>query len=510
MYIDWQEISGQRHIAHLAATIAQRWGVWVGFIDEHGAQVNLCAQKHRPERPLCEAFLVNPSIEQGSCSGSLRAWTEGAQQITSYALTERTCHAGFRALLAPVMRNASQRVGYVYASGFMTQQDEVQQTIALKQRVRHLTQQGAEASALERLPVLSTQDIGVVGSLVQTLASLFAASISEVDLVKGGADATLFEEMIGQSPVMLRLFRLIERVARSEANALVLGENGTGKELVARAIHKRSARSAHPLLVQNCAAFPPQLMESELFGHKKGAYSGAHRDRQGLFSQAHRGTFFLDEIGELDLGLQAKLLRVLQEGTFTPVGDSVAQKVDVRMICATNRDLQQMVRDGTFRQDLYYRVNVVTLNTPALRNRSADIPLLCEHFLTKASARHGIAKKSLGPEVLDALMSHDWPGNVRQLDNEIERMAILSGQDMVIGAEHLSEQLGNASAPQMVWDALEHMTLPEAQELIERRMILAALKSTNWNKSQSARRLGVSRRNLIRKVAHYNFEESDS
>lgn len=508
MYIDWQAISAQRHIAQLARAVAQRWGIWVGFIDEHGAQVELCPQQGRPVRALCEMFLVNPSLQEGSCGGSLRRWAKEAQLTSSYALTKKTCHAGFHAVLSPVMRSASQRVGYVYASGFLTQSGELHQTIELKQRTRHLTQQGVSTSTIEGLPLLSSQDVESLGTLMQTLASLFASSIPESDVLKGGADATLFEDMIGESPIMLNLFRLIERVARSEANALVLGANGTGKELVARAIHKRSARHANPLMIQNCAAFPPQLMESELFGHKKGAYSGAHRDRQGLFAQAHRGTFFLDEIGELDLALQAKLLRVLQEGTFTPVGDNVAQKVDVRMICATNRDLQGMVRDGTFRQDLYYRVNVITLRTPDLRNRSADIPLLCDHFLTKARSRHEIARKTLSPEVLSALVAYEWPGNVRQLDNEIERMAILSGEDTVIGPEHLSEQLGRVPERDFVLDVLDDMTLPEAQEMIERRMILAALESTNWNKSQSAKRLGVSRRNLIRKVAHYAFEPS--
>ena len=326
--------------------------------------------------------------------------------------------------------------------------------------------------------------------------------------------------IVGRSAPMQELFRVLDRIRGSNATALVLGENGTGKELVARAIHRMSKRSDKRFVATNCSAFNDNLLESELFGHKRGSFTGAVGDKPGLFSVADGGTFFLDEAGDMSPALQVKLLRVLQEGVFMPVGATEPKKVDVRIVAATNRDLQTMVREGTFREDLYYRLNVVQIRVPALRERKDDIPLLAEFFLGRLAQRDG-RHKALSRAALDRLLAHRWPGNVRELENEIERLWVLSGDEGLIGEEHLSPALGRGLVPAVTSssdrrpaaatdEALEGLTdksLPDAVEALERRMITDGLRAAKGNKTRAAEALGISRRNLIRKVQAYALDD---
>ncbi|MBX3250782.1 MAG: sigma 54-interacting transcriptional regulator [Myxococcales bacterium] len=323
--------------------------------------------------------------------------------------------------------------------------------------------------------------------------------------------------IVGRSAPMQELFRILDRIRGSNATALILGENGTGKELVARAIHRMSKRADKRFVATNCSAFNDNLLESELFGHKRGSFTGAVGDKPGLFTVADGGTFFLDEVGDMSPALQVKLLRVLQEGVFMPVGATEQKKVDVRIIAATNRDLQTMVREGTFREDLYYRLNVVQIRVPSLRERKDDIPLLGEFFLRRLAERDG-RHKTLSRGALDRLLTHHWPGNVRELENEIERLWVLSGDEHLIGEEHLSPTVGRSPAPER--RAAEAMTpsaepmalepglsLPDAVETLERRMIAEGLRAAKGNKTRAAETLGISRRNLIRKVQAYGLDE---
>src|SRR5262249_8361081 len=234
------------------------------------------------------------------------------------------------------------------------------------------------------------------------------------------------------------------KVIESDATVLVNGENGTGKELIARAIHYNSRRADERFVVQNCSAFNDNLLDSELFGHKKGAFTGAIADKQGLFEVADCGTFFLDEIGDMSPALQVKVLRVLQEGTFTPVGDTALRTVDVRIIAATNRDLKRMVERGEFREDLYYRINVIQLTVPPLRERGDDIPVLVDHFLRRNAKGRRLKAKKLSQTCLQRLMEYPWPGNIRELENEIERLAVLAGDDKMIAEELLSPRIQKA------------------------------------------------------------------
>ncbi len=317
-----------------------------------------------------------------------------------------------------------------------------------------------------------------------------------------------FGLLIGKSDVMGEVFSLIERLKNVEVPVLITGESGTGKELVARAIHASSQRAKGPLVVQNCSAFNENLLESEFFGHVRGAFSGAIKDKRGLFEEAHQGTFFLDELGEMGLPLQAKLLRVLQDGTFTALGDTKPKKVDVRIVAATNRSLEEMVKKGTFREDLYYRVNVVSIHLPPLRERRNDIPILVESFLKKHEEKQQ-RKIQISTAAIRALTNYDWPGNVRQLQNEVERFLIMSGPDIEVSVEHLSPVVRGATDAQIAGGALIQLstgTLKDALSIVERDMIVASLKRSGGNKSESAKELGISRSSLISKVKEYQLE----
>ncbi|MGF1468300.1 MAG: sigma-54 interaction domain-containing protein [Sandaracinaceae bacterium] len=327
-------------------------------------------------------------------------------------------------------------------------------------------------------------------------------------------EGSRYAGIVGSSPPMTALFRMLERIRSSDATVLVLGANGTGKELVAKAIHAQSRRADQAFVATNCSAFNDNLLESELFGHRRGAFTGAVSDKPGLFQVADGGTFFMDEVGDMSPALQVKLLRVLQEGIFMPVGGTEHRKVDVRIIAATNRDLATMVREGAFREDLYYRLHVVSLRVPPLKERVGDIPLLVEHFLGRLAKREG-RTKSLTQRAMDRLLGHERPGNVRELENEMERVWVLSGDETVIDEDLLSPSVRRArpsAAPPASLPTAEGgpaivpSTLPAAVEALERRMIEDELRRNKGNKTRTAEARGISRRNLIRKVQGYGLD----
>jgi two-component system response regulator HupR/HoxA len=276
---------------------------------------------------------------------------------------------------------------------------------------------------------------------------------------------------------------------------------------VAKAVHYNGPRKDKIFVVQNCSAFNDNLLDSELFGHQKGSFTGAIADKKGLFEIADGGTFFLDEIGEMSPTLQVKLLRVLQEGTFLPVGGTKPRKVDVRIIAATNRDLKKMVAKGEFREDLYYRVNVINVFLPPLRERRDDIPVLVEAFLKRHSERKKVPEKQISKRGMERLMDYDWPGNVRELENEIERLVVLAGESTAIEEELLSQRIKTEVEREELMGKKMAGRLPDAVEALERKMIYDELKKTRWNKTKAADTLGISRRNLIRKVAKYGLDQ---
>ncbi len=307
-----------------------------------------------------------------------------------------------------------------------------------------------------------------------------------------------FKDLIGRSRSMQNVFSLVERVGHTDVNVLILGESGTGKELVARGLHNTSDRATKPFIAINCGAIPESLLESELFGHAKGSFTGAVSDKEGLFRAAHGGTLFLDEIGDMPIQLQVKLLRVLQERKIRPVGKNDDIPIDVRIVAATHRDLRKQIASGHFREDLYYRLAVLPIHLPPLRERREDIPLLAAHFLRKYSAAHGLAVRSIRPEVLKTLMDHSWPGNIRELENSIERALVLCD-----GTELREVSLGMPTGG----NAASDISFPENWTLqdLERAYIEHVLSRCGGVKEKAARVLGINRKTLYRKEKEYGF-----
>ena len=319
--------------------------------------------------------------------------------------------------------------------------------------------------------------------------------LSELETLRHELEARFHVgEIVSRSPLMQRLFEVIPAIAVSPSTVLVTGETGTGKELMARTIHGLSKRSKGPFIALNCGALPDSLLESELFGYKAGAFTGATKDKPGRFAMANGGTLFLDEIGEISPALQVRLLRVLQERSFEPLGGTTTIQADARIIVATNRDLSAMVKSGTFREDLYYRINVVRVELPPLRRRKEDLPLLVEQFIVKFNRLHHATVQGISPEALSLLMAHDWPGNVRELENIIERAFVLC-PDGIIEIAHLPDEItlhGSRST--------SSATLHDARSQLELQAIRSSLERNNFNRLAVAQELGMHKTTLFRKI----------
>ncbi|NOZ87635.1 MAG: sigma-54-dependent Fis family transcriptional regulator [Deltaproteobacteria bacterium] len=312
--------------------------------------------------------------------------------------------------------------------------------------------------------------------------------------------------IIGQSPAMQRLFSEIEKVAPTKGRVLITGESGTGKELVARSIHSKSPRSNGAFVKLNCAAIPTELIESELFGHERGAFSGAAGRKKGKFELADGGTLFLDEIGDMSLATQAKVLRVLQTGEFTRVGGERSLKADVRVIAATNKNLEDEIEQGRFREDLFFRLNVIPIKTPPLKTRKEDIPLLIEHFVGHFCRENNFRNKKVDPKVIERLQSYDWPGNVRELKNMIERLVIMSGP--VITLADLPEPTARRRTGFSISD-LNNSKLKDVREAVEKEYIKLKLEENNWNISKTADALGLERTNLHKKINQHGLKRPE-
>ncbi len=343
-------------------------------------------------------------------------------------------------------------------------------------------------------------------------ATANAALVREVEALRSEVGRRYqLENIIGRSPKMQEVFKTVLTVAPLKTTVLITGESGTGKELVAKAIHYGSPRAARPLVTLNCAAIPETLLESELFGHEKGSFTDAHTKKLGQFELAHGGTLFLDEIGEMGSATQSKLLRVLEHGEFLRVGGTKPVTVDVRIIAATNRDLEAGIRNGTFRADLYYRLNVVTVHLPPLRERRDDLLLLVRHFTALKAREMGIPEKTFTPEAIDALLRYPWPGNVRELENLVERMLVLT-DSATIGVDDLPEQiqrtdLNPGSIKEQVLSGRK--SLGSAVDDFEREIILEALASTDFNQTRAAEMLGTTRRILKYRMDKLGIQAPD-
>ncbi|MBK7539237.1 MAG: sigma 54-interacting transcriptional regulator [Myxococcales bacterium] len=444
-----------------------------------------------------EAYRLLSRTVAERCASDAAALTDALQGATG-AVVHRGV-AGLCAVAAPIY-GAAGVVGAAVATLARTADSEGELAALLC-----VTAEEARA-VLERTAVLSEQDLLHAKDLVAQAAraaSRLAASDPENAGQALASGRHPFLEMIGTAPAILEVTKLVEKVAKSHATALIHGESGTGKELVARAIHYHGPRAKKPFVVQNCSAFNDNLLESALFGHVRGAFTGAVKDQRGLFEAADGGTFFLDEVGDMSAALQVKLLRVLQEGTFTPVGGTKPIKVDVRVVAASHKDLSAMVSRREFREDLFYRLNVLKISLPPLRDRKSDIPLLVRHFLRK----HQPANRTLPrmtPAAMAVLMAYPWPGNIRELEHEIERMLVLAGNTDELGPSLISTRIhggGQAAAPLTVPLAdLVRATISQA--------ITAGLVRAAGDREALARDLGVSRPYLEAQCAQLGIDAS--
>jgi len=417
-------------------------------------------------------------------------------------------------LVVPVYEGG-KRYGFVFAGGFLekspTADEEAE--ITKKSLPYHGTKITDEKAALREIPVLSENQI-------QSLRDVIEFGIEEVrryhheriarhaEIIDSSILRTRndpFRAIVGQSVAMQELYSLLDKLRDSESTVLIQGENGTGKEMVAKAIYANSLRCNRAFVTQNCSALNDNLLDSELFGHIRGSFTGAIRDKKGLFEVADGATLFMDEVGDMSRVLQVKVLRVLQEGMFVPVGGIETKHVDVRIIAATNKDLRQMVEEGTFREDLFYRINVINLRVPSLRERREDIPSLVDHFLRRYSKSSKDIQKRFSPLALDALMAFNWPGNVRQLENEVQRATVLSGKSPTIDVSTLSPSVTQAAAGTIQVKAQGKLRV--AMEHVERQILLDGLRRSRWNKSKLSRELGISRATLIWKIQKYGLVE---
>ncbi len=314
-----------------------------------------------------------------------------------------------------------------------------------------------------------------------------------------------FTNIVGRSRVMKEVFHIVERICRTDSNVLITGESGTGKELIARTIHVQGMRKGGPFVPVNCAAIPQELLESEFFGHERGSFTGAHERKIGKFEAAGNGIMFLDEISTLRQDLQAKLLRVLQEREFTRVGGTQPIKVNAQIISATNQDLKELVQAGKFREDLYYRLNVLPVHLPPLRDRKGDVPILVKHFLEKIAYRLNRKASDLTPEALDLLKAYRWPGNIREMENLLERLVAFHSGQGPIDVEDLPSEIAFLDPPGDGRDASGVSGLLEARDRFERMYILSALRKAGWNQSEASRILGIHRNTLIKKMISHGI-----
>ena len=525
--INWADFEHTHVIKKLREILGSWWSVDILFTDENGVikgrdifkDTNHGSQEGERGliNPGSRVHLLKEEARASLAEIILRSFQKLKNTKKLYNL-ERWETAGYDVAVAPI-EIAGNFMGAVVAIGFC-------EGLRDEKRFHEIAEKFHNAGLLPKLVEQCVKKINFIEdhhrdhflellSLVSQEVVILHSEISDrenriQELNKELGSKYKYDNMIGKSKPMQRLYHLLDKIKMAESTVLIQGENGTGKELIAKAIHYNSFRKERIFMAQNCSSFNDNLLESELFGHTKGSFTGAVRNKKGLFEVTHRGTFFLDEIGDTSPAMQVKLLRVLQEGTFIPIGALEPKKVDVRIIAATNRNLKEMVEKGTFREDLYYRLNVINIQVPPLRERKEDISLLVEYFISNAK-KDSQQKKSLTARCLGKLLDYNWPGNVRELQNEIERLLVLAGDEEKIDSQSLSPKILMAGSrqhsPVPGEGALRSGTLKEALEELERKIIEEGLHRTGWNKSRLAKELGVSRAGLIMKVDKYGLDK---
>ncbi len=513
--INWEEFEHIHVIKKLKQVLSSWWNIDVVFTDERGHLKGFDTEKMVFNNPAV-GQLVNKEVSQVNLAEMVVKTIDDLRSSQNRYTLKKWDLGGFDVGIFPIMIE-NDFVGTVVALGFFKDDTAQQRFQEIRER---MVAMGCSLDNVEKcmtkMKYLDDQDRHHFTELCELVAGEIVTLHLEItsrenriqELNKELGNRFKYDNMIGKSKPMQQLYGLLDKIKTADTTVLIQGENGTGKELIARSIHYNSNRKERPFVIQNCSAFNDNLLESELFGHMKGSFTGAVKDKKGLFEMADKGTFFLDEIGDTSPTMQVKLLRVLQEGTFMPVGSTEMRKVDVRIIAATNRNLKEMVEQGTFREDLYYRLNVINIRVPPMRERKEDIPYLVDYFLGKTHEQNPtIVKKVLTKRALEKLYDYAWPGNVRELQNEIERLVVLSTEDSKLMAENLSPKILEAGEKSKVQGSRLQGKLKDALEELEREMIREGLRRTGWNKSKLAKELGISRAGLIMKVEKYGLDK---
>ena len=502
-------------VRKIRETVRRWWGIELSFTDakgyvlDHGKGIII-----PPQNQVCTACLGDKEGLR-RCNESIE---KAVARLGDKPALLGPCHMGLEIVAAPIEANG-ERQGSLFACGFLVREKAERARPLAGEVCRELKLPVIQDGSFDTIQRIDEREVPRLADLMDTTVEEIAAYQTAVlkaerrirDLEDELGGRYRFADIIGKSESMRRLYALLDKLVSSDVTVLVHGENGTGKELIARALHYNGARKEKQFVAQNCSALNDQLLESELFGHVKGSFTGASRDKPGLFKVADGGTFFLDEVADMSPAMQVKLLRVLQEGTFVPVGGTRPERVDVRIIAASNKDLREAVVRREFREDLFYRLHVVALEVPALRERLDDLPMLCDHFLESYGQRNQKPKKKLHPEVMASFYEWNWPGNVRELENEIERLCVLAGDLEVVPPElravrHGKPQNGAAHLAALVQRGLAS-DLASAVGQLEKELIETGLRETRGNKSKLAEKLGVSRTTLIKKIRDYAIAE---
>jgi transcriptional regulator with PAS, ATPase and Fis domain len=520
--INWKEMKELHVIAKLEQILNKWYGVELIFADGHNKIQSSHLEREYGFKNHFLKIQMGMNMGHEFMSQDIEKASENLKESSDQSWSFESYFKNIRGTATKISVDG-EYIGtamvYPYISEEITEDEK---EAIVKQMVESGASEADARSAVKNLKALSSDAIENLWDLTELVSHEIVEFHEEIakrdqrikELNSELGDKYRYHSMIGKSKKMQTIYRLLEKVSSSEASVFVQGENGTGKELVAKAIHYHSNRKDRTFLAVNCSAFNDNLLDSELFGHVKGAFTGALKDKKGLFETANGGTLFLDEIGDTSLSMQVKLLRVLQEGTFLPVGATSPKRTDVRIIAATNKNIKLMMEKEEFREDLYYRINVINVQLPPLRERSEDIPILMDHFLKKRCDEQGVPMKSVSKKCKEKLLDYNWPGNVRELENEIQRLVVLAGDDKIITPDLLSARILDAvgGPRQGVAGGTSigintNGTLKAALEELEILMIREGLKRCAFNKSKLSKELGISRASLIMKVDKYGLDK---
>ena len=515
--INWDNLNELHVISKLEELLNNWFNVEVLYTDIYHKIKSKQINKNYPFKNEFLKSQIETSIKYERFTDDLERISQTLCESTKKPTISSTSVDGVKILASKIIIN-KEHMGTILAYPFSIQKNLPEEKESLENIIPLKLQDGDSSKKnIKSIKALSLKEVEYLQELVELVVNEIETYHNEISkreeriqiLNSELGERFRYHNIIGKSKSMQKIYNFLEKISKSESSILIQGENGTGKELVAKAIHFHSPRKDFLFLAVNCSAFNENLLDSELFGHVKGSFTGATKDHPGLFEMANGGTLFLDEIGDTSPSMQVKLLRVLQEGTYMPVGGNIPKKTNIRIISATNKNLKTMINEKSFREDLYYRIHVLSVTLPPLRERNEDIPILIDHFLKKKCDESGQAIKHFSKKCMEKMLDYVWPGNVRQLENEIERLTVLTGHDKIIAPSVLSSQILNHN--QQNFPSIEGINtsgkLKTALQELEIIMIRDGLRKCDFNKSRLAKYLGMSRASLIMKIEKYDLEK---